>query len=103
MRNIGQDRIRNIIVPICSCGEMDTVIQLIGEKLSLSDSLLQEIDLELEKSDVLRQSILKKAFTGQLVEQDLNDESASALLERIKAEKKEQAKPGKKRKRKTAA
>jgi type I restriction enzyme S subunit len=35
----------------------------------------------------MRQSILKKAFEGKLVEQDLNDEPASILLERIKTEK----------------
>jgi len=35
----------------------------------------------------LTQSILAKAFRGELVPQDPNDEPASALLERIKAEK----------------
>jgi hypothetical protein len=38
-------------------------------------------------SETLRQSILKKAFSGQLVPQDPNDEPASELLARIKAEK----------------
>jgi type I restriction enzyme, S subunit len=32
-------------------------------------------------------SILKRAFSGQLVAQDPNDESASVLLERITAQK----------------
>jgi len=35
----------------------------------------------------MRQSVLKEAFLGKLVPQDPNDEPASALLERIHAER----------------
>ena len=41
--------------------------------------------------DKLTQSILAKAFKGELVPQDPNDEPASVLLERIKAERAKQA------------
>ena len=40
-----------------------------------------------QQSEALRQSILKKAFSGQLVAQDPKDEPASVLLARIQAEK----------------
>ena len=43
--------------------------------------------LEAPRSAALRQSILKKAFTGQLVAQDPSDEPASALLERLRKER----------------
>ena len=43
-------------------------------------------------ADVLRRSILKKAFSGQLVAQDPSDEPASVLLDQIKAERKEASK-----------
>jgi type I restriction enzyme S subunit len=49
------------------------------------------ITTELQRSEFLRQSILKRAFSGQLVPQDPNDEPASRLLERIRAEKVAQA------------
>ena len=37
--------------------------------------------------DHLDQAVLAKAFRGELVPQDPNDEPASALLERIRAER----------------
>lgn len=43
-----------------------------------------------------RQSVLAKAFRGELVEHDPNDEPASALLERIKAEREKKKVAGKK-------
>ena len=54
-------------------------------KLSEADQLDQTLATALQQADALRQSILKKAFCGQLVKQDKNDEPATALLERIRA------------------
>jgi type I restriction enzyme S subunit len=41
----------------------------------------------MEEVNQLDQSILAKAFRGDLVDQDPNDEPASVLLERIRAER----------------
>ena len=87
MRNIGQDRIRNIIIPICSPREAIQIKQELREKFTILDNLAAVIDIELQKSEALRQSVLKKAFSGQLVPQNPADEPASVLLERIRAEK----------------
>ena len=54
----------------------------------------QATKLDNEIYDKLKKSILQYAIQGKLVEQDVNDEPASVLLERIRAEKK--AKLGKK-------
>lgn len=49
----------------------------------------RELDAALKRSEALRQSILKKAFSGQLVPQDPTDESAAVLLERIREAREE--------------
>lgn len=61
------------------------------------------LDAENRRSAALRQSILKAAFSGQLVPQDPNDEPASALLERIAAERASAAPAKARRGRKRAA
>lgn len=87
MRNIGQDRIRSIVIPICSNEESTFIVELLSQKLSAIEKQEQIIEQTLKQSATLKQSILKKAFSGQLVPQNPNDEPASVLLERIKAEK----------------
>jgi type I restriction enzyme S subunit len=61
----------------------------LSEKLSLTDNIDTSIEREIGKCEVLRQSILKMAFSGKLAAQDQNDEPASILLERIRAKKAE--------------
>lgn len=58
-------------------------------KIKKLDELLCELDKNLsdDKIEILRQSILHQAVEGKLCEQDPNDEPASVLLEKIKAEK----------------
>ena len=90
--NINGEKLKNYPFPYCSLAEQKEIVRILDEKLSLSDHLLNGIDSELAKSSTLRQSILKMAFSGQLVAQDINDEPSSTLLERIRAEKAEQEK-----------
>ena len=47
----------------------------------------ESITQSLKQAEALRQSILKKAFSGKLVPQDPNDEPAEKLLARIRAER----------------
>jgi type I restriction enzyme S subunit len=96
--NINGEKLQEYPFPYCSIDEQEEVVRILDEKLAKIDVMEDGLNFELNKAEVLRQSILKKAFSGQLVEQDPNDEPASALLKRIKTEKEKHSKPKKKRK-----
>lgn len=94
-KNINLTILENMLFPICSLPEQNQIVQIIEEKFSVCDKLEETIDESLEKSEFLRQSILKKAFSGELTKEwrkrnpDLitGENSAENLLKRIKAEK----------------
>jgi len=67
--------------------EQEQIAIELDTRISETDQLDQTITTALQQAEALRQSILKKAFSGQLVPQDPNDESASELLARIRVEK----------------
>ena len=73
-----------------SLSEQKQIVSEIERCLSIADGVEATIASELERAERLRQSILKQAFSGQLVPQDPNDEPASVLLERIQTEKEHQ-------------
>ena len=52
---------------------------------------MSQVESHMSEAEVLRQAILSRAFSGQLVPQDPDDEPASVLLDRIKAERKQRA------------
>ena len=70
-----------------SLTEQTQIVQEIENRLSICDTIEENIRISLLKAEALRQSILKKAFEGTLVAQDPNDEPASVLLEKIRVEK----------------
>ena len=75
-------------IPLCSREEQVEVVSRLSSILSKIEVMVSEIEHQIARSTALRQSILKKAFSGRLVAQDLKDESATVLLERIGAERK---------------
>ena len=80
--------------------EQQEIVNQIEKHFSIIDKLETVVQQSIKESKRLRQSILKQAFEGKLVEQDPNDESASVLLEKIAKAKEEYQKAQKKQARK---
>jgi type I restriction enzyme S subunit len=76
-------------VPLCLAplAEQRRIVAEVELRLSVIDELEATVEADLKRAGRLRQSILKRAFAGKLVPQDPNDEPASVLLERIRAER----------------
>ena len=85
--NFNLDDIRLTRVPLPPFTEQARIVTEVKHRLSLIDELESVVTAGLIRTDRRRQSILKRAFEGKLVPQDPNDEPASSLLERIRAER----------------
>lgn len=95
--NLNTDIVRRIIVPICSDREMAEINTVLNQHVLNLSGQEDAITHSLKQSAAQRKNILKAAFAGQLVPQDPNDEPASVLLERIRAERAAPGASGKKR------
>ena len=95
MPKLALERILSTLIPICSIATQTAI----GKKFLDMDLLISLIDEEKEKLagtiSKAKSKILDLAIRGKLVPQDPNDEPASVLLERIRAEKEELIKQGK--------
>lgn len=95
MLNLNQTILKSILIPVPPCTEQNRIINAIFD----ADALLAEIANQSESLVMCvakaKSKILDLAIRGQLVPQDPNDEPASVLLERIRAEKEELIKQGK--------
>lgn len=84
--NLTLEICREIPIPLCCQSEQSKIIDELESRLSIIDELEQSITTALQQAEALRQSILKKAFAGQLVPQDPHDEPAAQLLARIRTQ-----------------
>ena len=74
-------------MPLPPLLEQHRIVAEVERRLSVIQQAEAVVEASLKRAERLRQSILKQAFSGKLVPQDPTDEPASALLERIRAER----------------
>jgi len=84
---INRNDVYSKVIILPSLAEQNKIVEVIENYYSILDNMENTISQSLNQTSGIRQSILKKAFEGRLVPQDPNDEPASVLLERIKADK----------------
>ena len=85
------ERILTTLIPLPPINEQISIVSRIEEIMPIADKYEKSQEaldkLNADIFDKLKKSVLQEAIQGRLVPQDPNDESASVLLERIKAEK----------------
>ena len=93
--NISKEKLISILFPLPPLSEQRRIVEKMEELLALVD------DLETNKTDLqsyikqAKSKVLEMAIRGELVPQNLEDEPASVLLERIKKEQKSSKSKGK--------
>lgn len=101
LASISKAKLSALPIPICSPAEQLEIVRLIKVHFARANQLEAEAARACAQLGRLEFAILAKAFRGELVPQDPNDEPASVLLERIRAQRAET--PKVKRGRRTAS
>ena len=99
INQLTQKNFNRYLVPLPPLAEQKRIVAKIEELLPKVEEYGKAQDaldkLNEELPDRLKKSILQEAITGRLVPQDPNEEPASVLLDKIRAEKKRLVKEGK--------
>ena len=90
-----QDKMNSILVSLPPYNEQKRLCQHLNELLAVVNNIEYGKEEVLTFVSKVKAKILDLAIRGELVPQDPNDEPASVLLERIRAEKEELVKQGK--------
>ena len=73
--SIDKNAIRSLRIALPSIREQDQIIKVVDEQISLIAHFENELERHLLRADRLRQSILKKAFSGKLVSENKSQDN----------------------------
>lgn len=85
--NLNLQIVKSISVPLPPLDEQQEIVRRLDTLLDAATVQEEALGRALAMVAAQRQNILRAAFSGQLVPQDPNDEPASVLLERIRAQR----------------
>jgi len=86
-KNINLEILYEVAVPVPPIDEQREIVKLIDSLFKTTENVEQQYQKAKSQLNHLNQSILSKAFRGELAPQDPDDEPAYVLLERIRAER----------------
>ncbi|MDE1339809.1 restriction endonuclease subunit S [Vibrio aestuarianus] len=89
VNNINSKELAALEFVLPAIQEQKEIVRLVDQYFAFADTIETQVKKAQARVDKLTQSILAKAFRGELVPQDPNDEPADKLLERIAAARKE--------------
>ena len=87
VRGINIGDVRALQIPLPPLLEQTEIVRRVETLFALADKVQAQYTAARTRIDNLTVTILAKAFRGELVPQDPNDEPASALLERLRAKR----------------
>ncbi len=93
--NCNGTALKELFIPLPSQAEQNRIVSVANNLLKIADIISFEQEDLSELIQTAKSKILDLAIHGKLVPQDPNDEPATVLLERIRAEKEELIKQGK--------
>lgn len=67
-KNINLNTLENLIVPYCSLTEQTQIVAILESKLTACDQLADELAKQLKQAELLKQVVLKAAFSGSLLD-----------------------------------
>ena len=85
--NINAEAIKRIEIRLPPLPEQQEIVRRVDAAFARIAAVRSLVEAQLARLDALDRSILARAFRGELVPQDPSDEPASALLDRIRAER----------------
>lgn len=67
-KTVALSSLRNFEIPYCSLAEQTQIVAILESKLTACDQLAAELAKQLKQAELLKQAVLKAAFSGGLLD-----------------------------------